>query len=180
MPHIGNERNERRLKRSPALSLEQEPRTQRLGKADDDAQKIPTAQMNLSATTRFPRNAATARLGRASVAWVRWFSSGHFPGTIRARTGRVTSPAPARFWIVPSPSMAKISGGERAPTRRLPPPKGGPEAKAAGADETAHDTQMVWGKSTMIGFGLATTKDGRVVVVAKYNPRGNLEGEKPY
>ena len=46
--------------------------------------------------------------------------------------------------------------------------------------ETAHYTQMVWGKSTMVGAGIAKTKDGKVVVVANYNPRGNVKGEKPY
>ena len=65
-----------------------------------------------------------------------------------------------------------------------PKPAGKKKAKAAAkADpgaESAHYTQMVWGKSTMVGFGLATTKDGKTVVVANYNPRGNVEGEKPY
>ena len=40
--------------------------------------------------------------------------------------------------------------------------------------------RCVWGESTMVGIGIAMTKDGKTVVVANYNPRGNVEGEKPY
>lgn len=48
------------------------------------------------------------------------------------------------------------------------------------AAKAAHYTQMVWGKSTTVGYGIAKTADGQTVVVANYNPRGNLPGEKPY
>ncbi|MGB8168940.1 MAG: CAP domain-containing protein [Chthoniobacteraceae bacterium] len=90
-------------------------------------------------------------------------------------TGSYTAGSAANAWLA---EKAKYS-----PDASATPPakkKGKAAAKANPADEAGHYTQMVWGKSTVVGFGLATTKDGRTVVVANYNPRGNVEGEKPY
>lgn len=90
-------------------------------------------------------------------------------------TGEYAPASAANAWLA---EKAKYS-----PDASATPPakkKGKAAAKANPAAETVHYTQMVWGKSTMVGFGIATTKDGKTVVVANYNPRGNIEGEKPY
>jgi len=42
-----------------------------------------------------------------------------------------------------------------------------------------HYTQMVWSGSTEVGYGMATGRNG-VVVVANYAPAGNRSGQKPY
>jgi hypothetical protein len=42
-----------------------------------------------------------------------------------------------------------------------------------------HDTQMVWKKSTAVGFGIAEVNGG-TVIVANYDPAGNIAGETPY
>ncbi len=46
--------------------------------------------------------------------------------------------------------------------------------------ERAHYTQMVWAKSTMVGVATAKLKSGEILIVAFYNPRGNIKNEKPY
>jgi uncharacterized protein YkwD len=91
-------------------------------------------------------------------------------------TGSYTPASAANAWLA---EKAKYSPDTEA---KLPTKKGrsAVASKATAAAETGHYTQMVWSKSTMVGFGIATTKDGKFVVVANYNPRGNIEGEKPY
>lgn len=42
-----------------------------------------------------------------------------------------------------------------------------------------HYTQMVWSGTTEVGYGMATGRNG-VVVVANYAPAGNRSGQKPY
>lgn len=46
--------------------------------------------------------------------------------------------------------------------------------------ETAHYTQMIWKTTTEIGMGVATCPSGGVVIVANYNPAGNISGDYPY
>ncbi len=87
-------------------------------------------------------------------------------------TGDYSPATAANAWLA---EKAKYSPDEPAPKG-----KGKKAGKREEAAKALHYTQMVWGKSTMVGYGLATTKDGKVVVVANYNPRGNVEGEKPY
>ncbi len=43
-----------------------------------------------------------------------------------------------------------------------------------------HYTQMVWGKTTQIGVGKAKDSRGKWIIVANYNPPGNVPGQKPY
>lgn len=43
-----------------------------------------------------------------------------------------------------------------------------------------HYTQMVWRRSTKVGFGVAMTKNGMVMLCANYEVPGNMEGEHPY
>jgi len=51
---------------------------------------------------------------------------------------------------------------------------------AANVGKTGHYTQMVWQKSTTVGIGKATCANGAVMIVANYNPRGNMRGELAY
>ncbi len=46
--------------------------------------------------------------------------------------------------------------------------------------KTGHYTQMVWSKTTKIGVGKAVCKNGATIIVANYDPAGNMMGEKPY
>lgn len=46
--------------------------------------------------------------------------------------------------------------------------------------KTGHYTQMVWRNTTRVGIGMAKSKDGTIIIVANYDPRGNYLGEKPY
>ncbi len=46
--------------------------------------------------------------------------------------------------------------------------------------ETAHYTQMIWKTTTELGVGIAKCPSGGVVVVANYNPAGNISGDFPY
>ncbi|MCU0427895.1 MAG: CAP domain-containing protein [Candidatus Kapabacteria bacterium] len=46
--------------------------------------------------------------------------------------------------------------------------------------KSGHYTQMVWAKSTTIGIGKAVCKNGSTIIVANYDPPGNMMGEKPY
>ncbi|MBL9131252.1 MAG: hypothetical protein JNG86_08640, partial [Verrucomicrobiaceae bacterium] len=43
-----------------------------------------------------------------------------------------------------------------------------------------HYSQMVWRQSTHVGFGIAMTKKGMVMLCANYSPAGNMIGEHPY
>lgn len=90
-------------------------------------------------------------------------------------TGGYTGASAANAWLAEKAKYSPDAAAKPAPKK-----KGKGAAKADSDGETAHYTQMVWSKSTMVGFGIATTKDGKTVVVANYNPRGNVEGEKPY
>lgn len=51
---------------------------------------------------------------------------------------------------------------------------------AANVGKTGHYTQMVWQKTTTVGIGKTTCSDGAVIIVANYNPRGNMRGEMAY
>jgi len=50
--------------------------------------------------------------------------------------------------------------------------------------ETGHYTQIIWKKSTSIGCGSSILKQGKwkggTIVVCRYSPRGNYNGENPY
>jgi pathogenesis-related protein 1 len=54
--------------------------------------------------------------------------------------------------------------------------------KKQGSDwyKTGHYTQMVWRKSTEMGVGVAKCRNGGYIVVANYNPAGNMIGETAY
>ena len=43
-----------------------------------------------------------------------------------------------------------------------------------------HYTQMIWESTKYIGMGYAITSDGKVYIVARYNPQGNIIGQFPY
>jgi len=43
-----------------------------------------------------------------------------------------------------------------------------------------HYTQMVWQDTKTVGIGKASCKDGAVIIVANYDPRGNTVGVRPY
>jgi uncharacterized protein YkwD len=45
---------------------------------------------------------------------------------------------------------------------------------------TGHYTQMVWRNTKQVGIGKANCPDGTMIVVANYNPAGNILGQKPY
>jgi len=45
---------------------------------------------------------------------------------------------------------------------------------------TAHYTQMVWARTTDVGFWVARDSNGATIIVAKYGPAGNMVGEAPY
>lgn len=46
--------------------------------------------------------------------------------------------------------------------------------------KVGHYTQMVWQGSSAVGIGQATCKDGAVIIVANYDPMGNMLGKKAY
>ena len=46
--------------------------------------------------------------------------------------------------------------------------------------KVGHYTQMVWQDSKQVGMGKATCKNGSVIIVANYDPRGNMFGKKVY
>lgn len=46
--------------------------------------------------------------------------------------------------------------------------------------KTGHYTQMVWNTTQKMGMGMATCSDGATIIVASYNPPGNVIGQKPY
>ncbi|HEY3739852.1 MAG TPA: CAP domain-containing protein [Bryobacteraceae bacterium] len=43
-----------------------------------------------------------------------------------------------------------------------------------------HYTQMVWRTTRYVGYGIARRRDGMWVLVANYDPPGNVQGERPY
>lgn len=46
--------------------------------------------------------------------------------------------------------------------------------------QTGHYSQMVWRKTKQVGMGMASCEDGSKIVVANYNPAGNVLGQKAY
>jgi pathogenesis-related protein 1 len=44
----------------------------------------------------------------------------------------------------------------------------------------ANYTQLVWSTTTQVGCGKAVCKDGTVIVICNYDPKGNIVGQKPY
>lgn len=46
--------------------------------------------------------------------------------------------------------------------------------------ETGHYTQMVWNTTRSMGMGRAVCAGGEVIIVANYDPPGNMMGRKPY
>jgi len=47
-------------------------------------------------------------------------------------------------------------------------------------DKALHYTQMIWKKTTEMGAGMATSSNGNIIIVANYNPAGNMSGDYPY
>ena len=45
--------------------------------------------------------------------------------------------------------------------------------------KTGHYTQMIWNKTTDVGAGKAVCPSGAIIVVANYNPAGNIIGSHP-
>lgn len=43
-----------------------------------------------------------------------------------------------------------------------------------------HYSQIVWRKTTQVGMGIAKCRDGSILVVANYDPAGNMMGENAY
>ena len=46
--------------------------------------------------------------------------------------------------------------------------------------KTGHYTQMIWSTTTKVGIAWAISNTGKVYVVARYNPPGNMIGSFPY
>ena len=46
--------------------------------------------------------------------------------------------------------------------------------------EVGHYTQMVWIQTTQVGIAYSKSKSGKVYVVARYYPAGNIIGQFPY
>jgi pathogenesis-related protein 1 len=51
---------------------------------------------------------------------------------------------------------------------------------ASNSARTGHYTQMVWRDTERMGMGQATCPDGAVIIVANYDPPGNVIGRYPY
>jgi pathogenesis-related protein 1 len=49
-----------------------------------------------------------------------------------------------------------------------------------GYQMAGHYTQMVWSKTKKLGIGMATCKNGSIIIVGNYDPPGNYVGEKPF
>ena len=52
--------------------------------------------------------------------------------------------------------------------------------RAGSNSKTGHYTQMVWKNTQKIGIGKAVCSNGATIIVANYDPPGNVIGEKPY
>ncbi|KAA6420782.1 MAG: pry1p, partial [Trebouxia sp. A1-2] len=50
-------------------------------------------------------------------------------------------------------------------------------SNAVFSSATGHFTQLVWVASTQIGFGAYLTSSGEWLIVAEFDPPGNVEGE---
>ena len=46
--------------------------------------------------------------------------------------------------------------------------------------KVGHYTQMIWSTTKEVGIGKARSKSGKVYVVARYYPAGNILGKPPY
>lgn len=46
--------------------------------------------------------------------------------------------------------------------------------------DAGHYTQMVWKNTKEVGMGMTQCSNGRIIVVANYNPPGNYLGQKAY
>ncbi|MDP2387371.1 MAG: CAP family protein [Bacteroidota bacterium] len=46
--------------------------------------------------------------------------------------------------------------------------------------KAGHYSQMIWRKTKHVGMGVAKCKDGSYIIVANYDPAGNMMGEKAY
>ena len=51
---------------------------------------------------------------------------------------------------------------------------------AGNRGKTGHYTQMVWRNTKRLGMGKATCANGSVIIVANYDPMGNMRGEMAY
>jgi pathogenesis-related protein 1 len=49
-----------------------------------------------------------------------------------------------------------------------------------GLPKTGHYTQMIWEKTTDVGAGKAVCPSGAIIIVANYNPGGNIIGSNPF
>lgn len=47
-------------------------------------------------------------------------------------------------------------------------------------NKVLHYTQMIWKGTTAMGAGMATCTNGNIIVVANYDPAGNVSGNYPY
>ena len=47
-------------------------------------------------------------------------------------------------------------------------------------NKIGHYTQMIWKNTTKVGLGAYVNKEGKVYVVARYYPAGNMIGKYPY
>ncbi|KAK5170293.1 uncharacterized protein LTR77_004880 [Saxophila tyrrhenica] len=45
---------------------------------------------------------------------------------------------------------------------------------------TGHFTQCLWHSTTHVGMGKAKSGSGKTYIVARYSPRGNIQGGKPF
>ena len=58
--------------------------------------------------------------------------------------------------------------------------KYGPLKEDSNFYKIGHYTQMIWKNTTHVGIASATSKTGKVYVVARYYPAGNYIGQYPY
>ncbi|MFW6257662.1 MAG: CAP family protein [Prolixibacteraceae bacterium] len=52
--------------------------------------------------------------------------------------------------------------------------------RANSGSKTGHYTQMVWKSSRKAGIGKAKCSNGSIIIVANYDPPGNVIGKNPY
>ena len=54
-----------------------------------------------------------------------------------------------------------------------------PDVKKDGSSVVGHYTQIVWRNTTQVGCAIAET-GGDTILVCRYNPPGNFDGQQPY